>query len=83
MCRKVKKLAKLEIEKKLKELSDWRLDYIQKRKFGREISPFLVRKLFEKSKCKKSTFTQRKTRIIPNYPGNEDSLNDLQMNEVC
>ena len=79
MCRKMEQLVELEIEKKLKERSDWRLEYIQKVKFGEEISPFLVRRLLDRSKRKKSTFTQRETEIF------EDSYNEIytEITEVC
>ena len=63
VCRKVEEFAKHQIIINLKQRSDWGLEYIQNDKFGKEISPFLVRRLFERSKCKKSTFTQRRTRI--------------------
>ena len=69
VCRKIQKFAALEITKQLKHRFDWRLDYIQNVKFGKEISPFLVRRLFERSKSKKSTFTQRRTQLVPDtYP---------------
>ena len=71
VCRKVEQLAELEIEKQLKERSDWRLDYIQKLKFGKEISPFIVRRLLDRSTSKKSTFTQRRTDIF------SDSYNEI------
>ena len=63
VCRKVEEFAEEQLIKHLKQRSDWRLDYIQNEKFGKEISPFLVRRLFERSKSKKSTFSQRKTQI--------------------
>ena len=69
VCRKIQKFAALEITKQLQRRFDWRLDYIRKVKFGKEISPFLVRRLFERSKSKKSTFTQRRTQLVPDtYP---------------
>ena len=63
VCRKVEEFAAVVITKQLKQRSDWRLDYIQMRKYQIDVSPFLVRRMFQKSKLKKTPFTHRTTRI--------------------
>ena len=75
---KLEKLAKVEITK---QLTDWRFNYIQHVKYKKEISPFLVRRLFEKAKSKKSTFSQRTTQLNHSLFGSLHKITEVSL--VC
>ena len=59
---KFAEVAKYDLEKRLIPLrkSDWRLEYIQKKKSGIEVSPFIVSNVLEKAKQKNTALAERR-----------------------
>ena len=78
VCRKFAPLAKVELAKRRKDDKDWRLEFIQKKKFDKEISPLMADKFLEKAKRKDSAFTER---LIFTREWRSD-YKDIQMTEV-
>ena len=85
VCQKFAKVAKYDLEKRLIPLrkNDWRLEYIQKKKFGIEVSPFIVSNVLEKAKQKDKALAERQILTKPHYEmDTENSDYDIQMTEV-
>ena len=59
VCQKFAELAKDDLAERLKRENDWRIEYIQRKKFGIEISPFIALNVLEKAKRKETTFAER------------------------
>ena len=82
---KFAEVAKYDLEKRLIPLrkSDWRLEYIQKKKSGIEVSPFIVSNVLEKAKQKNTALAERRILTKKHYEmDTEDSDYDIQMTEV-
>ena len=82
VCQKFADVAKYDLEKRLIPLrkNDWRLEYIQKKKYGIEVSPFIVSNVLEKAKQKYMAFAER--HILTKKRYDMDTDYDIQMTEV-
>lgn len=80
VCRKFAKLAKKELVTRQKDEEDWRLKFIERKKFGKRISSLTAGKLLEKAKRKDSAFTER---LILTTKHRDSEHYDIQMTEVC
>ena len=64
---------------RLKRENDWRFEYIQRKKFGIKVSPFIALNVLEKAKRKETTFAER---LITRKDYGVDTDYDIQMTEV-